>query len=103
MIGRVKLYDVQRGVFEKAEIGFRLEPAYQGQGLMTNAVKFVLDQAKSIRHLHRIEARTASYNKASQRVLEKSGFENIGKWREYFHVDGVRYDCMLYDKIIGGA
>lgn len=102
MIGRINLYNVERGIFDKAEIGFRLDPAFQGQGIMTRALEVVLDQAISVYRLYRVEARTASYNAVSQRVLEKAGFEYIGKWRAYFNFDGVRHDCWLYEKIIGG-
>lgn len=100
---RFKYFSIlDRGIFDKAEIGFRLDPAFQGQGIMTRALEVVLDQAISVYRLYRVEARTASYNAVSQRVLEKAGFEYIGKWRAYFNFDGVRHDCWLYEKIIGG-
>jgi ribosomal-protein-alanine N-acetyltransferase len=49
--------------------------------------------------LHRLEAGTMLENVASQRVLEKNGFERIGIAREYLHIDGDWRDHVLFQKV----
>jgi ribosomal-protein-alanine N-acetyltransferase len=49
--------------------------------------------------LHRLEAGTMLDNVASQRVLEKNGFERIGIAREYLHIDGDWRDHVLFQKV----
>jgi len=46
--------------------------------------------------LHRLEAGTLIDNLASQRVLEKNGFEAIGLARGYLHIGGEWRDHMLF-------
>lgn len=46
--------------------------------------------------LHRLEARTALANVASQKVLEKLGFRREGTLRGYFQLDGEWVDNYLF-------
>lgn len=57
-----------------AEIGYELDPAHQGKGIMTEAIKAVLDFAFTEAGLSTLEAWTHKDNTASTRVLLKNGF-----------------------------
>lgn len=62
-----------------AEIGYGISEKYQGQGYATEAVKAVTSWALKQPNVTAIEAETELENKASLRVLEKSGFVATGK------------------------
>ena len=60
------------------EIGYGMNPEYQGKGLMTEAVSAVVRWAAAQPGVLTIEAETAPDNIASQRVLAKAGFVPSG-------------------------
>ena len=49
--------------------------------------------------LHRLEAGTLVDNFASQRVLEKNGFERIGLARNYLLIAGEWRDHVLFERV----
>jgi RimJ/RimL family protein N-acetyltransferase len=62
-----------------AELGYWLGEPYWGQGIMSEAVKGLLDAAFATGLFPRIRSRALQSNEKSQHVLEKSGFKRIGK------------------------
>jgi len=60
------------------EIGYGINPGYEGKGLMTEAVTAVVNWAAEQPGVLSIEAETEPNNIASQRVLEKAGFIRSG-------------------------
>lgn len=71
-IGIVLNSDVER---ISAEIGYWLGENYWNRGIMTNAVKEMVDYAFSHFPIKKLYAPVFDFNIASQRVLEKAGFE----------------------------
>ena len=61
------------------ELGYWLGEPYWGQGLMSEAVKALLEAAFETGLYPVIEARALQTNLASIKVLEKAGFANIGE------------------------
>lgn len=57
-----------------AELGYELRPAFQGKGIMHEAVAAVVQFGFQTLDLHRITAVTHGQNEPSKRVLEKHGF-----------------------------
>lgn len=100
LVGRVNLTEVMRKPFHKAEIGYRIGEAYQGQGIATRAVGLVLSQALHAHNLHRIEANTTVNNTASQHVLLNNGFRLVGKCYQYIQQDTHWQDGLLFEKIL---
>ncbi|MFN0214869.1 MAG: GNAT family N-acetyltransferase, partial [Saprospiraceae bacterium] len=85
------------------EIGYWLAEPFRGQGIMTNAVLVLCDWLFENRSsLARIEAKVHSYNPASERVLEKAGFEREGYLRKATLKDGVLIDVIMMSKIRPG-
>lgn len=78
-----------KGLDEKGmvEIGYGMDPAYEGKGLMTEAVSAVVRWASEQPGVSSIEAETEPDNIASQRVLEKAGFVPKG----VLGTEGPRY------------
>jgi [ribosomal protein S5]-alanine N-acetyltransferase len=59
---------------KNAELGYWLAETYWGRGVMTLAVKQMVDFAFNTYDIDRVFARPFGTNKSSQRVLEKAGF-----------------------------
>jgi RimJ/RimL family protein N-acetyltransferase len=79
-----------------AEVGYALATEHQGRGVMGGALGILLADLFANTKLERIEARCATDNAASQRVLEKVGFRREGTLRAYFRLHGRRVDNHLY-------
>lgn len=78
VIGNLCLYEtVNRQAApnrEKRLLGYALNPSFQNQGYMTEAVAGIVDWAAN-QGIKRVDAIVSWNNLASQRVLEKNGFE----------------------------
>ncbi|HEY0701004.1 MAG TPA: GNAT family protein [Micromonospora sp.] len=87
-------FDVTLGV---CEAGCWLEPAAEGQGLVTRAVRRIVDWAVRERGIHRIEWRTNAGNVRSIRVAQRLGMRRDGVLREV-HPDahGGRVDIEIW-------
>ena len=80
----------------RASIGYDLARAYWGQGLMTEAVRAIVEFGFDCMNLNRIEADADGRNPASGRVLEKVGFRAEGIQHEQFYENGSFYDLHLF-------
>jgi ribosomal-protein-serine acetyltransferase len=77
-------------------IGYWLSERHQGRGLMTGAVRTLIDQAFGEWDLHRVEIRAATENARSRRIPERLGFREEGVVREAERI-GDRYnDLAVY-------
>jgi [ribosomal protein S5]-alanine N-acetyltransferase len=92
IIGTIMLSEVVRDNLQSCWIGYFLDAAYNGQGIMTDAVKMVVQYAFEQLHFHRLEAGVMPHNMGSIRVLEKSGFEREGLARKNVKINGVWQD-----------
>lgn len=66
-----------------AEAGCWLEPAAEGRGLVSDAMRVLLDWAFDVRGLHRVEWRTLSTNARSVNVAKRLGMTLDGTMRNY--------------------
>ena len=73
---------------DAAEIGYVLNPDYQGRGLATEAVRRVLEFGFDELGLHRIEAHFMEGNDASRRLMERVGMTFEGYARESMRIKG---------------
>ena len=79
-----------------AEIGFWIGEPYWGNGLMTQAVSWMVEYCFSELGLKRIFADVMEYNIASQKVLQKCGFELEGIFRKNIYKNDDFYDQFVY-------
>ncbi len=79
-----------------AECGYSLSTPFQRRGLMQRALSRLISDLFARTRLHRLEARTALANIASQKVLERLGFRREGTLRGYFQLDGKWVDNYLF-------
>jgi [ribosomal protein S5]-alanine N-acetyltransferase len=59
------------------EIGYVLHPSYRGLGIMTEAVKLIVDFGFDKLNLYSVIAYTDPANSASQAVLQRVGFKKV--------------------------
>lgn len=99
VVGRVNLNNIVRGVLRSASLGYWVDAAHLRRGLASAAVDFACVQARE-KGLHRVEAGTLLHNVASQRVLERAGFEAYGTARAYLFIAGRWQDHRLFQRIL---
>lgn len=81
----------------RANMGYALATKHWGPGITTKAVKIALSQVfKDLPDLVRLQAFVDVENKASQRVLEKTGFPKEGLLRKYCYIKGKITDLLAY-------
>ena len=86
-------FDLERGV---AEIGVWSEPAGQGKGLITAAVRVLIDYALVERGMHRVEWLNSTVNLRSRAVAERVGMRLDGVLRGNGVHNGVRLDSEVW-------
>jgi [ribosomal protein S5]-alanine N-acetyltransferase len=97
--GAIAIDNVVRGAGQMASIGYFVDQARGGRGLATLAVAAAVDKAFVSLDLHRVQAGTLLDNRASQRVLEKNGFERIGIARRYLNIADRWQDHVLFERL----
>ncbi|CAJ2650941.1 unnamed protein product [Trifolium pratense] len=85
---------------KSAELGYVLGSKYWGKGIVTYVVKQVVKVAFSeLKNLERLEAFVDVENVASQRVLEKAGFQKEGVLRKYLFLKEKSRDMIISNVI----
>ncbi|MEO5572405.1 MAG: GNAT family N-acetyltransferase [Bacteroidia bacterium] len=80
----------------RAEVGYMLHPAYQGKGIMREALNTVIDYGFSVMKLHSMEAIVDPQNLPSAKLLERYGFTKAGFFKEHEFFDGKFFDSFYY-------
>ncbi len=92
VIGFVSLSNIVRGAFLSCHLGYEIDGAVGGRGLMTEALQPLITVAFETLRLHRIEANIIPRNARSVRVVEKLGFSYEGLSPKYLKINGVWED-----------
>jgi ribosomal-protein-serine acetyltransferase len=77
-------------------LGYWLDSDHQGKGLMTGAVRLIVDHAITVWELNRVEVRAAVENRKSRAIPERLGFDQEGVLYEAELVNGHYLDTVLY-------
>ena len=96
VIGGIGLHprsDVER---LNAELGYWLAEPYWGKGIVTEAIRQIVDWGFKNLNIIRIFARPYGSNLASQRVLEKSGFHFEARFDQVLIKNGQMEDELFY-------
>jgi ribosomal-protein-alanine N-acetyltransferase len=96
IIGRIALTSVTRGPFQSAQLGYWIDSAHVGRGLMSEAVGLMLGFAFEWLRLHRVQAAVMPDNGASRRILSKRQFREEGYAERYLRIAGRWEDHLLY-------
>lgn len=99
-VGAMTLSGIVRGPFLSANLGYWVDGELTGRGIASAAVAHVVAAARTELGLHRIQAATLPHNAASQRVLRRAGFQEIGLAPDYLHIAGSWQDHVLFQLIL---
>ena len=95
LIGIIGHYRIRPEHF-RAEIGYMLLPEYQRKGIISEAIKEVINYGFEVMKLHSIEAIIDPENFASEKVLQKSGFVKEAHLKENEYYEGRFLDTVIY-------
>lgn len=98
VIGIVSLSKIDRKN-KNCELGYWLGKKYWNRGIMSNAVKMILEFAFKKLKMHRICAGSFASNSASLRVLEKNGFVREGILCEKFLRNNKWHNLFIYGQV----
>ncbi|MFI1413828.1 GNAT family N-acetyltransferase [Streptomyces sp. NPDC020707] len=93
-----RVFDAEHGV---CEVGCWLEPAVSGRGLVTRAIRVLIDWAVDARGIHRVEWHAAVANEPSLNVARRLGMSREGVLRENWPHRGVRQDTEVWSVLAG--
>ncbi|MDN3239640.1 GNAT family N-acetyltransferase [Glycomyces tritici] len=95
--GQVFLNSIVRGpYFRSCSTGYWVAKAAAGRGVATEAVRLAKRIAFEDLRLVRVQAETLIDNYASQKVLQRNGFEPIGMAPAYLKIAGRWQDHLLF-------
>jgi ribosomal-protein-alanine N-acetyltransferase len=97
--GMIAIDNVIRGAGQMGSLGYFVDRARGGRGLATRAVAAAVEKAFDSLALHRLQAGTLLDNVASQRVLEKNGFERFGLAPRYLNIADRWQDHVLFQRL----
>ncbi len=95
-VGEITLSAIARGPLQNAYIGYWIDEAVAGRGLMPESVVTLLQFAFESLGLHRVEINIIPRNAASRRVVEKLGIRCEGIAERYLEIDGAWEDHARY-------
>jgi len=95
----LRLFDPMR---DTVELGYWLFVDARGRGVATRAVRALVEDSHA-RGVVRVEAHVRLGNIASERVLERAGFEREGVKRRLLRHGGVRVDATLFAIVAPGV
>ncbi|AXE29977.1 alanine acetyltransferase [Chromobacterium phragmitis] len=95
VIGTVSLSNIVRGVFQACHLGYGIDHAHQGQGLMREALEAAIGFAFDELKLHRIQANYQPANVRSAALLKRLGFVVEGRAKDYLYINGAWRDHVL--------
>lgn len=94
-VGACLLFD-RDTVHGRAEVAYWLAPDARGEGYATAAVELLQEYAVEELRLRKLFARVFEGNAASAAVLDRAGFEQEGRLRDHYYIDGEYLDATLF-------
>ncbi len=95
-VGQVTVSNIVRGSAQFASIGYWVDQAYAGRGIIPRAVALAIDHCFGPVGLHRIEVAIRPENASSLRVVAKLGINEVGFAPRFLHIDGDWRDHRIF-------
>jgi ribosomal-protein-alanine N-acetyltransferase len=95
LIGYIGFWRLDKANF-RGEVGFGLAKEERQKGLMTEALKEILNYGFKQLNFHTVMADTDPLNKASNTLLEKIGFKREAHIRENYYYNGKFVDSYYF-------
>lgn len=94
ILGRMNLVDIEMSQ-ARGHVGYRVGKAYTGKGIANIALNLLLETTTEL-GIRRISAKTTTNNIASQKILEKNGFQYVATADEEFKMNGRSLSFVFY-------
>lgn len=95
IIGFCNFSQIFRGPFQACYLGYQLDGAHEGKGLMSEAIQRAIKYIFEEQNLHRIMANYMPSNTRSAKLLQNLGFIIEGKAKNYLLINGQWEDHIL--------
>lgn len=95
IVARANYTQIVRGPFQSCMLGYAIDSAQQGRGLMHEALNATLAHAFEVMRLHRVQANYLPENHRSARLLQRLGFRVEGLAHDYLFINGAWRDHVL--------
>lgn len=99
VLGSLACKNIRRGTVQCGTLSFWIGREFARLGYMTEAVTAFVDHAFTKLDLGRLEAACLPENRASRRLLEKTGFREEGRAEAYLQIAGVWRDHVLFSNV----
>lgn len=99
IIGQINFANIVRGPWQACTVGYHLDRAAEGMGLMGEALDAAVVYMFEVRRLHRVMANFIPDNDRSGALLDRLGFEREGYARNYLFINGAWRDHVLTSRI----
>jgi len=96
LVGQVTVGGIAWGSARSAHVGYWIDSAVAGRGIMPIAVAMALDYCLDVLHLHRVEVSIRPENASSLRVADKLGLRREGDRPAFLHIDGDWRDHVIF-------
>jgi ribosomal-protein-alanine N-acetyltransferase len=96
LIGSAGFYKWIQPERYQAEMGYDLDPACWGKGIMTEALSAIIQYGFDNMGLHRIEVLISHHNRRSQLLIRRLGFKREGVLRDHYFVEGRFSDDVIF-------
>mgnify|MGYP003503306207 FL=1 len=95
IIGMCNFSNIIRGPFQACYLGYKIDHAYEGKGLMFEALQSAIAYMFDEQNLHRIMANYMPINIRSGKLLQRLGFSIEGEAKQYLLINGIWADHIL--------
>ena len=95
VIGRMGFSQIVRGPFQSCILGYQIDAAYEGRGLMQEALEAAIAYMFDVKALHRIQANHLPENARSAALLARLGFVREGLAKDYLFIANAWRDHVL--------
>lgn len=99
VIAFVNINSIAGFPFHGCTMGYSVDKEYEGKGILTETIPYIMDYLFLERKLHRISAGYMPRNKRSEKLLTRLGFEREGYGKSYLLIAGVWEDHILMSKL----
>ena len=96
LVGQVSVSGVVHGSIRSASVGYWVDAAFAGRGIVPTAVALVVDHCFAAVGLHRIQVDIRPENAASLRVAAKLGLRQEGYFERFLDIDGAWRDHVIF-------
>ncbi len=100
IIGTICLWNFSKNL-KIAEVGYDLNPKFQNKGIMSEALKLIVEFGFKELKFNKIEAFTHIENENSKKLLKKNGFHLVEERKDLDNEFNIIFELKNYNYFIG--